>query len=327
MNHDVFISHSSKNKVMADAICHTLEQNGIKCWIAPRDVRPGFEYAEELIRGIENCKVFLLVFSKESNSSGPVSKEVESAFRYNKIVMPYRIEDVQMSKSFEYYLSNLHWLDAYPDDREFAKLTTALKGTLGMSTESPIQTVPPKPTPQPVVRPVNSAQTSTQTPTQEPPQKKKPRVGLIIGIIIGVLVILTLPIVLVLSTFGTLCTIGLCFMDDPNPPPPPPPPPQITDAPTQPHTAPEAQLHGRWQCTDDSEHFYFCTWIFSAGKRFADGDGDEGSYRVDGNLLYLRYDCYDGEDYVEFALWGEQMSFTLYDEEDGNTVLYFERVS
>ncbi|MCL2357759.1 MAG: toll/interleukin-1 receptor domain-containing protein [Defluviitaleaceae bacterium] len=133
MRHDVFISHSSKNKTLADAICHILEKNGVKCWIAPRDVAPGAEYAEELMRGIENSKIFLLIFSKDSNVSGPVAKEVESAFRYGKTVIPYRIEDVEMRKNFEYYLSNLHWLDAYPDENDFETLVAAVMKNLGRS--------------------------------------------------------------------------------------------------------------------------------------------------------------------------------------------------
>ncbi|MDR0865430.1 MAG: toll/interleukin-1 receptor domain-containing protein [Candidatus Symbiothrix sp.] len=33
MTHDVFISHSSKDKLTADAVCHALEQNAMKIFI------------------------------------------------------------------------------------------------------------------------------------------------------------------------------------------------------------------------------------------------------------------------------------------------------
>jgi hypothetical protein len=36
MAHDVFISYSTKDKPIADAVCGTLERNGVRCWIAPR---------------------------------------------------------------------------------------------------------------------------------------------------------------------------------------------------------------------------------------------------------------------------------------------------
>jgi hypothetical protein len=155
MAHDVFLSHSSKNKTAADAICHALESNGVKCWIAPRDVKPGFEYAEELINGIKHCKIFLLIFSKESNVSKPVSKEIESAFRYEKTVIPFRIEDVEMRESLEYYLSNLHWLDAFPDDKEFDSLVRAVKNALGMDTT--VSKTVPAPVPEPVPPPAAQA--------------------------------------------------------------------------------------------------------------------------------------------------------------------------
>jgi len=116
MAHDVFISHSSVNKTAADAICHALEQNGVKCWIAPRDIPPGSNYGGEIIRGIKECKVFLLVFSKEANKSPAVQKEVERAvLGYKKTVIPFRIEDVVMNENLEFFLTDVHWLDAFPD--------------------------------------------------------------------------------------------------------------------------------------------------------------------------------------------------------------------
>ncbi|MDR0948902.1 MAG: toll/interleukin-1 receptor domain-containing protein, partial [Lachnospiraceae bacterium] len=44
MAYDVFISHSSVDKSIANAICHTLEANGMRCWIAPRDIPAGTNY-------------------------------------------------------------------------------------------------------------------------------------------------------------------------------------------------------------------------------------------------------------------------------------------
>ncbi|MCL2637024.1 MAG: TIR domain-containing protein [Oscillospiraceae bacterium] len=188
MAHDVFISHSSKDKIAADAICHALERNGVKCWIAPRDVRPGVEYAEELMNGVENCKIFLLIFSKDSNDSGPVAKEVESAFRYGKTVIPFRIEDVAMRKSLEYYLSNLHWLDAFPDDKEFDSLVRAVKNSLGISS-TPSPEAAPAPVPE---YPQQNA------PVQAP--AKKPSKGLIIGIAGAIITIVVAALVMTLLT-------------------------------------------------------------------------------------------------------------------------------
>ena len=45
LDHDVFISYSSKNKNIADAIVADLEQNNVKCWYAPRDILSGEDWA------------------------------------------------------------------------------------------------------------------------------------------------------------------------------------------------------------------------------------------------------------------------------------------
>ncbi|MDR2672453.1 MAG: toll/interleukin-1 receptor domain-containing protein [Coriobacteriales bacterium] len=135
MAHDVFISHSSVNKTAADAICHALEQNGVKCWIAPRDISPGSNYGSEIIKGIKECKLFLLVFSNEVNNSPAVQKEVERAvLGYHKTVIPFRIEDVAMNENLEFFLTDVHWLDAFPDDTVFENLIAAIRNALGMGT-------------------------------------------------------------------------------------------------------------------------------------------------------------------------------------------------
>ena len=112
MAHDVFISHSSKDKVMADAICAGLEARGIRCWIAPRDVLPGVEWTKSIVDAISNCKLFLLILTDNSNRSLQAVKEVDCAVNHERIVLPFRLEDVKPTGSMEYYLSSIHWLDA-----------------------------------------------------------------------------------------------------------------------------------------------------------------------------------------------------------------------
>ena len=47
----LFISHSSKDAKTAGEICKMLEKTGHKCFLAPRDIRSGHEYAEEIMSG------------------------------------------------------------------------------------------------------------------------------------------------------------------------------------------------------------------------------------------------------------------------------------
>ncbi|MFP4017537.1 MAG: toll/interleukin-1 receptor domain-containing protein, partial [Halanaerobiales bacterium] len=91
MAHDVFISYSSNDKHIADAVCNALEYNKIRCWIASRDVTPGKEWGEEIISAISRSKVMVLIFSSSANNSQQVLREVERAVNKNVIIVPFRI--------------------------------------------------------------------------------------------------------------------------------------------------------------------------------------------------------------------------------------------
>jgi hypothetical protein len=112
MAHDVFISHSAKDKPTADAVCAMLESEGIRCWIAPRDVLASREYGEAIIDAIEECRIMVLVFTANANASPQIRREIERAVNHGVAILPLRMEDVLPGKSLEYFIGNVHWLDA-----------------------------------------------------------------------------------------------------------------------------------------------------------------------------------------------------------------------
>lgn len=61
MAHDAFISYSTKDKTIADAVCAKLEESSIRAWISPRDVPAGSNFAESIVEAINICKVFVLI--------------------------------------------------------------------------------------------------------------------------------------------------------------------------------------------------------------------------------------------------------------------------
>ena len=111
-SHDVFISYSSKNKNVADAIVSNFEINGIKCWYAPRDILPGLEWVTAISKGISGAKIFLLVYTDDSNVSKQVWNEVALAFNGGKTIVPFKLSNTEMSEELEYYLARVHWLEA-----------------------------------------------------------------------------------------------------------------------------------------------------------------------------------------------------------------------
>ena len=112
LDHDVFISYSSKNKNIADAIVADLEQHNIKCWYAPRDILSGEDWAGAINNAISTTKIFVLVFTDESNRSHQVTNEVTLAVNGGKIIIPFRLSGSNMNDTLQYYLSSVHWLDA-----------------------------------------------------------------------------------------------------------------------------------------------------------------------------------------------------------------------
>ena len=129
MLHDVFISYSSIDKTAAETVCSVLEQNGTRCWIAPRDITPGVPFAEAIINAIKESKVFILIYTKNSNSSAQVVKEVDRAVHHGLSVITLRLEDVPMSNQLEYYISDVHWLDATspPPEPHMNRLSKVVK--------------------------------------------------------------------------------------------------------------------------------------------------------------------------------------------------------
>src|ERR1043166_4971834 len=112
MKHIVFISHSSVDRAIAEEVCAYLERNGVSCWIAPRDVMPGKNYGAAIVDAIDECSVFVLILTHESNKSGRVAREVERAASNNDVIIPFRVDPVQPSRNLEFYVSSAHWLDA-----------------------------------------------------------------------------------------------------------------------------------------------------------------------------------------------------------------------
>lgn len=109
--HEVFISHSSKDRIIANALCSYLEENNVQCWIAPRDIAPGIEWSEAIVTNISKSHFFVILISKESNKSDQVKRELQIAFEDDINVIPVKVDDSSIPNSLRYYLTSLHYLD------------------------------------------------------------------------------------------------------------------------------------------------------------------------------------------------------------------------
>lgn len=122
----LFISHSSVDASTAMEICGLLEKNHIECFIAPRDIRSGREYAEEIINGIDRSSAMVLLMSKAANRSPHVLREVERAVSKNIPILVYKLEDVELSKSLEYFLMTHQWIHR-ENEEDYTRILNAAR--------------------------------------------------------------------------------------------------------------------------------------------------------------------------------------------------------
>lgn len=158
MQYDVFISYSSKDSATAQAICHELEDNHIRCWMAPRDIPVGSKYASVITEAIKSCKAVVLVFSERSAMSPWVESEINIAFSNRKPIIPYKIDKAHVEDYSEFYLmlNNRHWIEAYPDFKtRFAELVDVVSKIVNphqRGEEEKGEDSPSLPTPNPIKR-------------------------------------------------------------------------------------------------------------------------------------------------------------------------------
>jgi hypothetical protein len=112
--HEVFLSYSKPDQAVAHDLCSYLEAEGIPCWIAPRDVIPGSNFPGSIIDAIDESKVVVLIFSKSSDNSPHVIRELTRAVTRNLLILPFRIEDILPTKNMDYLINIPHWFDAFP---------------------------------------------------------------------------------------------------------------------------------------------------------------------------------------------------------------------
>jgi len=124
----IFVSYATSDRKQALAVCKAIESRGTKCWISTRDVAPGENYQEAIVRSIRDARAMVLVFSEAANNSDEIKKELSLASRYRLPVLALRIEDVEPSDAFAYELSTRQWIDAFEG---WEKSIDSLVGRIG----------------------------------------------------------------------------------------------------------------------------------------------------------------------------------------------------
>lgn len=115
MDPQIFITYSSKDQKVARTICTALENRGLACWISSRNVKPGQNFQEQIVKAIRGARIMVLVFTANANNSNEIKKELALASQNNLLVIPVRIEDVVPNEAFAYEFATRQWIDLFED--------------------------------------------------------------------------------------------------------------------------------------------------------------------------------------------------------------------
>lgn len=202
---DVFISYSSKDISVCKELCAILEQRGIKCWVAPRDITAGDNWATAISTAISTCTVFMVIYSENSAASTQVPKEVNLASGKGKYIIPYKTDNTPFHDEFEYYLGTNHWIqaDVKNNKLEIEELVATINNVVGKATiinnttnitnnyaapSQPVTTAPPQPM-------ESNAPISANPPTNKSPKSKTLFVAatVVILALVAIIIILLIP--------------------------------------------------------------------------------------------------------------------------------------
>ena len=123
-----FISHSADDSRLAGKLVEALENEGATCWIAPRNIPAGANYASAILQALEEVEYLVVLYSRHSSISEHVIREVEMALKNDVVIIPVRTDGSPVSGSLKYFLATRHWLKVSKDDDDITLVARAIVG-------------------------------------------------------------------------------------------------------------------------------------------------------------------------------------------------------
>lgn len=108
---EVFISYSRRDYDQVRRIAERLESAGVSVWMDTNEIDGGTNYGLEISRGIQACKVLMLMCSNASMQSRNVKQEIQLAWRYERPYMPLLLELINFPEQIEYWLEGWQWIE------------------------------------------------------------------------------------------------------------------------------------------------------------------------------------------------------------------------
>ena len=126
MNHDVYICYSSKDGEIANHVCEALEQNNIRCWIAPRNIEVDNDFSSQIKDAIKNSKLVVLISSKNAYESHYVKEEIKYGISRDKWVFLVNTDDSLPSDDSELSYRNVAGSSDYDEQDSLMHLANTI---------------------------------------------------------------------------------------------------------------------------------------------------------------------------------------------------------
>ena len=129
---EVFISYRRSDQAKARLLHSLLKERGVDAWYDAL-LAAGEDWRTATARALDEAPIFVLMFSENASTSDDIAKELAAATLKKKIVVPVRLEEIELKGSFLYELASRNWFDAFEDTEaklaQFAdKLVALVKG-------------------------------------------------------------------------------------------------------------------------------------------------------------------------------------------------------
>ena len=128
--HDVFLSHSVKDKPVVRPLAERLRRDGLKVWFDEWEIKPGDSIPAKIEEGLEHSRVLVLCMS--ANAFGSDWAQLEAGtFRFRdplnreRRFIPLRLDDASIKGSLAQFLC-INWRPA-DREQEYAKLLEACR--------------------------------------------------------------------------------------------------------------------------------------------------------------------------------------------------------
>ena len=138
-----FISYNSKDQILLNRLHDDLQDNGVRCWFAPEDMKIGDQIRPTIDRQIQLRDKLLVILSKNSVHSEWVGDEVEAAIEEEKeserlVLFPIRLDDAVLNTREDWaakikrrrHIGDFsNWKDESAYRKAFERLLRDLKAT------------------------------------------------------------------------------------------------------------------------------------------------------------------------------------------------------